>query len=157
MARVTPFLWFDGQLGAALETYSRIFGDAAVLEVTRLPAGAPGAPADGVLSARFTLGGQEILAMNGGSQHAFTPAFSLFIACADQAEVDHYWDALLDGGQASQCGWLTDRFGLTWQVVPDVLGELLSDPDQARAGRVMSAMLGMVKLDVAALVAAAQG
>lgn len=157
MARVTPFLWFDGQLGEALDTYCRIFGDSVLLEVTRLPPGAPGAPADGVVSARFVLAGQEILAMNGGSQHAFTPAFSLFIACADQAEVDHYWDALLDGGQAAQCGWLTDRFGLTWQVVPTVLGELLADPEPVRAGRVMTALLGMVKLDVAALVAAAEG
>src|SRR5262245_11425826 len=110
-----------------------------------------------VRAVEFELDGQRFVAINGGPEFTFTEAVSFSIACADQAEVDYYWDALTDGGEESMCGWLKDRFGLSWQVVPDELGRLLSDPDAERAHRAMTAMLGMRKLDVAALRAAADG
>lgn len=154
--KITPFLWFDGQAEEAARFYTSLFPDSAVTGVSRYAEGGP-APAGSVMSASFRLAGLEFIALNGGPHYSFTPAVSFFIHCADQREVDHYWDRLLEGGQAQQCGWVTDRFGLTWQVVPDALGRMLGDKDPRRAGRVMQAMMGMVKLDVAALQAAYDG
>ena len=110
-----------------------------------------------VMLASFSLNGQEVMALNGGPVYELSPAFSFFVSCEDQDEVDRYWDALIEGGEPSECGWLVDRFGLSWQIVPTALGRLMSDPDRERAGRVMQAMLGMVKLDVAGLQAAYDG
>lgn len=150
MPTITPFLWFDGRLGEAVDFYTSLFGDSAVLE--RVPG-----PEDSVMMARFRLAGVELMALDGGPAHALTPAFSLFVSVEGQAEVDHYWDALVEGGEAGQCGWLVDRFGLSWQVIPTALGELMGAPDRERAGRVMQAMLTMSKLDVAGLQAAYDG
>jgi predicted 3-demethylubiquinone-9 3-methyltransferase (glyoxalase superfamily) len=112
--------------------------------------GGPG-PAGTVMSARFRLNGQEFMALNGGPEYQFTPAISLFVNCESQAEVDELWDRFSEGGTAQQCGWITDKFGLTWQIIPSALGEMLQDPDPQKSGRVMQAMMQMVKIDVAAL------
>lgn len=157
MATVRPFLTFDGRLGEALDFYAATFGDQfEELERNELPEGTPG-PGDRVTMARFRLAGSEYMALNGGEPFKFSHAFSLFILCKDQAELDHYWDALLEGGAPVECGWLTDRFGLSWQVVPERLGEMLASPDREAASRAMQAMLQMVKLDVAGLEAAFAG
>lgn len=150
MPSITPFLWFDGRAGEAAEFYTSLFGDSAVLGTSHNPEAAPGVPG-AVLSVEFELAGQRFTALNGGPQYTFTPAVSFMITCADQSEVDHYWDGLLDGGEPSRCGWLTDRFGLSWQVVPQRLYELMSDPDPDKSQRVVAAMLQMIKLDVAEL------
>jgi predicted 3-demethylubiquinone-9 3-methyltransferase (glyoxalase superfamily) len=155
MSIVTPFLWFDGQAKEAAELYVSLFPNSRVLGTTPAPEGTPDASAGGVLTVEFELDGTRFTGLNGGPHFQFTEAVSFVIDCADQAEVDHYWDALVDGGEESQCGWLKDRFGLSWQVVPKQLMELLSDPDPGRSGRAMQAMLQMRKLDVAALQAAA--
>jgi predicted 3-demethylubiquinone-9 3-methyltransferase (glyoxalase superfamily) len=148
MNKLTPFLWFDNEMDEAIAFYSGIFPDAEVIEHEKL--------GDQVLSARFRLAGQEFMAMNAGPGHPFTDAFSILIDCEDQAEVDRYWDALLaGGGKESMCGWLQDRFGLSWQVIPRRLTELMGDSDPARAKRVMDEMLTQVKIDVAALERAA--
>ena len=147
MPSITPFLWFDGRLGEAVEFYTSLFGDSAVLELV------PGAEGS-VMMARFRLAGVELMALDGGPAHMLSPAFSLFVSVDGQDEVDHYWDALVEGGEPGQCGWLVDRFGLSWQVIPTALGELMGAPDRERAGRVMQAMLAMSKLDVAGLQAA---
>jgi predicted 3-demethylubiquinone-9 3-methyltransferase (glyoxalase superfamily) len=110
-----------------------------------------------VLSTTFTLAGQDFIALNGGPHFTFSPAISMFVRCADQAEVDRFWDALTEGGQPGRCGWLTDRFGVSWQVVPKPLGAMLQDPDPAKAERVMQALMGMTKLDLPALQASYQG
>lgn len=117
----------------------------------------PGGKDGDVITVAFTLSGRTFIAMNGGPEHPFTDAISLSIDCVDQSEVDRYWDALSDGGEEVQCGWIKDRFGLSWQVVPRILPHLLSDPDRAKAKRVMEAMVQMVKIDVAAIEAAAEG
>jgi predicted 3-demethylubiquinone-9 3-methyltransferase (glyoxalase superfamily) len=150
MPEITPFLWFDDDLQDAVAFWAGIFPD------TELVASSTG-PDGRVFSGTFRLAGRTVLALNGGPGHPHTDAFSLFVDCADQAEVDRYWDALADGGTPVACGWITDRFGVSWQIVPKRLSELLGDPDRARAQRAMAAMLGMVKLDVAALEAAADG
>ena len=154
--RITPMLWFDRQAEEAAHFYTGIFPDSRVLEVARYGEGGPG-PKGEAMTVRFELDGQRFVALNGGPQFRFTEAISLVITCRDQAEVDHYWDRLTEGGTAQQCGWLKDRFGLSWQVVPTVLPELLTGADAAVAGRVMAAMMQMVKLDVARLRAAAAG
>jgi predicted 3-demethylubiquinone-9 3-methyltransferase (glyoxalase superfamily) len=156
MPRITPFLWFDGQAEDAMNFYLGIFPNSRTLEVTRCGEAGPG-PEGSVLVASFELDGQRFNALNGGPQFRFTEAVSFVIDCADQAQVDHYWDRLSDGGTPQQCGWLKDRFGVSWQVVPTVLPDLLGDPDPARAGRAMRAMLQMTRLDIAALRAAAEG
>lgn len=148
--KVTPFLWFDNQAEEAARFYVSLFPDSAVTGVTPGPDGKP-------LVVAFRLAGIDLLALNGGPQHPHTEAFSLSIDCHSQDEVDRYWEALTAGGSPVACGWLKDRFGLFWQVVPDVLPKLLGDPDRAKAGRVMQAMMGMIKLDVRALEAAADG
>ena len=151
-----PFLWFDGQAEAAAALYVDVFPDSRIDNVSRYGEAGPGEPGT-VLTVDFTLDGQRFVALNGGPQFRFTEAVSFQIPCADQAEVDHYWDRLSEGGEESRCGWLKDRFGLSWQVVPTALPELLGDPDPDRANRAMQAMLGMRRLDIAALRAAADG
>lgn len=142
---ILPFLWFNDQAEQAARFYVSIFPGSKVLSASGM-------------SVTFQLGGQTIMALNGGPHYRLTPAFSLFVSCKDQAEVDHYWEALLEGGgHPSRCGWLTDRFGLSWQVIPEALGQLLGDKDPARADRAMQAMMGMVKLDVQGLRDAADG
>ena len=155
--KIVTNLWFDGQALEAAELYCSLFPDSAVLSVARYPEGAPGEPGT-VMTVEWQLAGQRFTGINGGPQFPHTEAMSLMVACADQAEVDHYWDGLLaGGGQESQCGWLKDRFGVSWQVVPDGMAEVFGDPDPARAQRGVQAMLGMRKIDVAALRAAADG
>jgi predicted 3-demethylubiquinone-9 3-methyltransferase (glyoxalase superfamily) len=149
--KIRPCLWFGEDAEAAIEFYTSIFGDSAVMDVMRAGPDGP------VVSAIFRLAGIEFMALN-GNRNPFTEAFSLLVRCGSQAEVDDLWDRLLvDGGEASRCGWLTDRFGLSWQIIPDRLVELLGDPDPDRAQRAMQAMLQMQKIDVAALEAAADG
>jgi predicted 3-demethylubiquinone-9 3-methyltransferase (glyoxalase superfamily) len=150
--KIKPCLWFDTQTEEAIAFYTSLFGDSAVGDVMRAGDDGP------VISATFRLAGQEFMALNGGPAFNFTEAISLMVRCEDQAEVDRLWDALTaDGGEESRCGWLKDRFGLSWQIIPDRLMELLSDPDPARAQRATQAMLQMQKIDVAALEAAAAG
>ena len=155
--QITPNLWFDRQAEQAAAFYVSIFPNSRILATTRYPEGAPG-PAGEVMTVDFELDGQKFTGINGGPEYTFDAAVSFLVPCADQAEVDRYWDALLEGGGTpSQCGWLQDRFGLSWQVVPDGMDEVFADPDPERAQRAMQAMLGMVKLDLAALRAAADG
>jgi predicted 3-demethylubiquinone-9 3-methyltransferase (glyoxalase superfamily) len=156
MAKIHPFLWFDNQAEAAMDFYVSIYPNSKVLSVQRYGPGGPG-PEGSVMTADFELDGQRITALNGGPVYQLSPAFSFVIDCADQKEVDHYWDRLIEGGQASQCGWLTDRFGFSWQVVPKQLFETIGGPDAAGRQRAMAAMMQMVKLDVARLEAAYAG
>jgi predicted 3-demethylubiquinone-9 3-methyltransferase (glyoxalase superfamily) len=148
--QINPFLWFDDQAEEAAHYYVSTFDDSSIGEVSRYPEGSPG-PAGSVMTVSFTLKGQEFIALNGGPEFAFSPALSLFVHCRDQDEVDRYWSRLTDGGRSQQCGWVTDRFGVTWQIVPDRLGELLRDPDPGRAERAMQAMLQMDKIDIKVL------
>lgn len=155
MDKISTFLWFDGKAEAAADFYTGLFPDSRIDEVTRTTSGYPGGEAGDVITVAFTLSGRGFIAMNGGPGHPFTDAISLSIDCADQAEVDRYWAALCEGGEAVQCGWVKDRFGLSWQVTPRILPRFLADPDRAKAKRVMDAMVKMVKIDVAAIEAAA--
>jgi len=151
MQKITPMLWFDKEAEEAAKRYVSIFPNSKIEDVSRYGDNMP-LPAGTVMTVAFTLSGQNFTALNGGPQFPFTEAVSFVIDCADQAEVDHYWEKLLDGGgKESQCGWLKDRFGVSWQVVPRALMELMSDPDPAKAQRVAQAMMKMVKLDVAGL------
>ena len=152
--RITPNLWFDGNAEEAVAFYGTVFAETKVLGIARYPANAPG-PEGTVMTIEFELDGNRFVAINGGPQFRFTEAVSFEITCADQAEVDHFWERLGDGGKHGPCGWLEDRFGLSWQVVPAGMQELFEDPDRGRAERAMQAMLGMTKLDAAALRAAA--
>ena len=154
MPRITPNLWFDTESQEAAEFYVSIFPNSKVTNVTYYGDAGP-RPAGMVLTVDFVLDGQPFTAINGGPQFTFDEAISLLINCADQDEVDYYWAKLTDGGQESQCGWLEDRYGLSWQVVPGGMEELLNDPDTERGQRAMRAMLGMQKIDLAALYAAA--
>ena len=144
--KISPMLWFDGDAEDAARRYVSIFEDAAVGHVSRMPDGTS-------LVVEFTLAGQRFTALNGGPQYSFTPAISFVVDCDTQEEVDRYWELLSEGGppEAQQCGWLQDRFGVSWQVVPRQLGEYMSDPDPEKAGRTMQAMLQMKKLDIAGL------
>ena len=148
MQGITPFLWFDGQAEEAMNFYVSIFPNSRVLGVTPGPDGK-------AMSVSFELDGQRFHALNGGPQFSFTPAISLFVSCETQAEVDELWERLSRGGSKERCGWLRDRYGLSWQVIPTALGRLMGDPDRARAGRVMNAMLQMDKIDIAGLERAA--
>jgi|SRR5580698_92412 len=151
MQKITPFLWFDNNAEEAMDFYTSIFRDSKTLKVDRIGDGTPG-PRGAIVVATFVINGQEIMALNGGPHFKFTPAFSLHVACETQAEVDELWDRLLAGGGApSQCGWLTDKFGLSWQIVPTILNQLMADKDPAKSDRVREAMLGMVKIDIAEL------
>ena len=148
--KITPFLWFDDNAEEAMNFYVSVFTNAEVLSVSRYGEAGSG-PAGSVMVATFRLDGQEFMALNGGPQVRFTEAVSFQIDCASQEEVGYFWDRLSEGGETGPCGWLKDRFGLSWQVVPSVLGELLQDEDPARANRVMQAMLQMTKIDIAKL------
>jgi predicted 3-demethylubiquinone-9 3-methyltransferase (glyoxalase superfamily) len=151
MQKIRPFLWFDDNAEEAINFYSSIFDDAKVLDESRWGEGGP-VPAGTLMTATFQLAGQEFLALNAGPQFKFNEAISFLINCESQDEVDNYWNKLTaDGGEESQCGWLKDKFGLSWQVIPSALGRLMSDPDPEKAGRVMQAMLQMQKIDIAEL------
>ena len=154
MQKITPCLWFDTQAEEAANYYVSIFKNSEIREVSRYGEGAP-MPAGTALVVNFVLEGVEFQALNGGPAFSFTEATSFYVNAATQDEIDELWDKLTaDGGQPSQCGWLKDKYGLSWQIVPPVLGELLNDPDQQKAGRVMQAMLGMGKIEIAGLRAA---
>lgn len=157
MPHITPHLWVDGTAEEAAQFYCSIFPNSRILSVNRAPMDNPSQPAGAVLYVEFELDGTRFTALNGGPLFRFNEAVSFQIDCADQAEVDHYWDRLTEGGEESQCGWLKDRYGLSWQVVPQRLGELLSNPDRDAARRAGKAMLGMKKLDITALEQAASG
>jgi predicted 3-demethylubiquinone-9 3-methyltransferase (glyoxalase superfamily) len=157
MQKISPFIWFDNNAEEAMNFYLSVFKDSKVIRVARNPLGGPGS-GDALLVASIQLEGQEIILMNGGPGHPQTDALSLTISCNSQEEVDYYWSKLLeDGGKEIACGWLKDRFGLYWQVTPVILPQLLSDPDREKAARVMQAMMKMIKLDIAAVEAAADG
>jgi predicted 3-demethylubiquinone-9 3-methyltransferase (glyoxalase superfamily) len=141
MPTITPFLWFDDNAEEAMNYYVSVFKDAKIGSVNRGPDGK-------VFTASFTLRGQEFMALNGGPQFKFTEAISLFVNCGSQEEVDELWQRLSDGGEESQCGWVKDKFGLWWQIIPTALGELLGDPDREKAGRAMQAMLQMKKINI---------
>jgi predicted 3-demethylubiquinone-9 3-methyltransferase (glyoxalase superfamily) len=155
MPDITPNLWFDTQGEEAAEFYVSVFPNSKITNVTHYGQAGP-REAGTVMTVDFVLDGQELTAINGGPEFTFSEAVSFLINCADQEEVDYYWSKLSEGGEEGPCGWLKDRYGLSWQVCPVALNELINDPDQARAQRVMTAMLGMKKLDVAALRAAAE-
>jgi predicted 3-demethylubiquinone-9 3-methyltransferase (glyoxalase superfamily) len=157
MPAIVPNLWFDTEALEAAEFYCSVFKNSSVGDIARYPENSPG-PAGEIMTVSFELDGQRFVGINGGPQFPFTEAVSFQIDCADQAEVDYFWERLTaDGGEEIQCGWLKDRFGLSWQVVPAGMEELFSDPDPERSARAMQAMLGMKKLDVAAMLAAADG
>jgi predicted 3-demethylubiquinone-9 3-methyltransferase (glyoxalase superfamily) len=156
MPTTTPCLWFDTQGEEAAELYCSVFPNSRIRKVTRYGPDMPG-PEGQVLTVEFELDGQPFTALNGGPQFTFDEAISFQIDCADQEEADHYWYSLSKGGQESQCGWLKDRFGLSWQVVPRRLVELLDDPDPQRATRAMQAMLTMGRIDIAEVERAADG
>jgi predicted 3-demethylubiquinone-9 3-methyltransferase (glyoxalase superfamily) len=157
MQKVSPFLWFDSNAEEASNFYVSIFKNSKVLKVSRYGEGGPG-PAGSVMIVNFQIEGQEFIALNGGPHFKFTEAISFSINCQTQEEVDYYWNRLIaGGGQESQCGWLKDKFGLSWQVVPTILGELLADKDAKKAQRVMQAMLKMKKIEIQELKRAAVG
>lgn len=149
MQKITPFLWFDNQAEEAARFYTSIFKNSE-LHFESQPEGQ-------VMVAPFSIEGQKFLALNGGPLYKFTEAVSFMINCQSQEEVDYYWDRLTEGGEPGQCGWLKDKYGLSWQVTPSVLGELLGDPDREKSGRVMQAMLQMSKLDIPTLQRAYEG
>ena len=159
MQKITPFLWFDDNAEEAVKFYTSIFKNSKIGKIARYDkAGekAAGRPAGSVMTVEFQLEGQEFVALNGGPHFKFTEAISFVVNCETQEEVDYYWEKLSQGGKEVQCGWLKDKYGLSWQIVPTVLGELLSGKDAAKAKRVMDAMLKMVKLDIKKLKAAAK-
>jgi predicted 3-demethylubiquinone-9 3-methyltransferase (glyoxalase superfamily) len=156
MQKITPFLWFNDQAEEAMNFYVSIFRNSKVGTVSRYGDAGPG-PKGQVMTASFQLEGQDFMALNGGPQYAFTPAISLYVSCADQQEVDDLWDKLSAGGEPGPCGWLKDKFGLSWQIIPDALPRLMGDKDRAKAGRVMQAMLTMGKIDIAGLQRAYDG
>jgi predicted 3-demethylubiquinone-9 3-methyltransferase (glyoxalase superfamily) len=150
MQKITPFLWFNHEAEEAMKFYVSIFKNSRILSVTRYGAGGPG-PAGEVMTGTFQLEGQDFIALNGGPDHQFTEAISFFVDCKTQEEVDDLWYKLTDGGEEGPCGWLKDKFGVSWQIIPTVLGELLNDPDPVKSQRVMQAMLQMKKIDIKAL------
>jgi predicted 3-demethylubiquinone-9 3-methyltransferase (glyoxalase superfamily) len=150
MRKITPFLWFDGNAQDAIDFYTSVFRNA---RVDRLMPGPDGK----LMGAAFQLEGQSFMALNGGPQFQFSPAISMYVHCESQEEVDYYWSRLGEGGSFQPCGWLKDKFGLSWQVIPGELSRMLQDKDRARAGRAMQAMMKMSKIDIAALQAAYDG
>ena len=157
MERISPCLWFDGVAEDAARMYVGLFPDSEVLEVSRASSETPSNAAGDVMLVRFTLRGQTFTALNGGPQYRFSEAVSFQIECSSQEEADRYWDALTEGGAEGQCGWLKDRFGLSWQVIPPGLGDVLGGSDADGAARAMQAMLGMTRLDIPTLQAAYEG
>lgn len=155
MQKISPFIWFDNNAEEAINFYLNVFRNSKTIMVSHNPPGAPG-PENALLVASIQLEGQEIILMNGGPGHPLTDAISLTVNCESQEEVDYYWSRLTEGGgKEIACGWLKDRFGLHWQITPVILPRLLSDLDKAKAGRVMQAMMKMIKLDIGVLQAAA--
>ncbi|HWQ60502.1 MAG TPA: VOC family protein [Candidatus Fimivivens sp.] len=160
MQKITPCLWFNDNAEEAIRFYTSVFKDSSIGPFIRYDAASAevsGRPEGSFLSGTFTLSGQEFMVLNGGPEFPFTEAISLVVNCADQKEVDYYWDKLTEGGTEVQCGWLKDKFGVSWQVVPTILDEMLCDPDAAKAARVMEAMLKMIKIDIAELKRAYEG
>ena len=157
MSKISPCLWFDGEAEEAANFYVSLLSNSRIDQVQRNVTDSPAGKAGTVLTVAFTLAGQRFLALNGGTRFEYTPAISFMVDCAHQAEVDRLWDALSDGGAPNRCGWLKDRYGVSWQIVPTVLPKLLGDRDRVKAQRVMQAMLQMSKLDIAALEAAHAG
>ncbi len=152
MSKISPFLWFDGQAEAAMNFYTTVFKNSKILHIHRI------GESGGIVLGSFEVDGQPFMVLDGGPAHAgFNMAISFMVNCDDQAEIDHLWLNLSDGGKEMQCGWVTDKFGVTWQIVPRVLGELMGDPDPVRSGRVMQAMLGMKKFIIADLFRAQAG
>ena len=157
MLKITPFLWFDNNAEEAIKFYTSIFKNSRVGNISRYGDAGPG-PKGSVMTATFQIEGQEFMVLNGGPHFKFTPAISLFVNCETQEEVDEIWNKFLSaGGKADQCGWLTDKYGLSWQIIPKALGEMLSDPDPEKSQRVMKAMMQMVKIDIAGLKRAYEG
>ena len=157
MPKISPFLWFDTQAEEAANLYTSIFPNSKILAIARYGDAGPG-PKGSVMTVQFQLDGQEVIALNGGPIYKFTEAFSLSVDCKNQEEVDRYWTKLTaDGGQDGPCGWCKDKFGLSWQITPSLLGQMLSDTDRKKAARVMEAMMKMKKLDIAALKRAYEG
>jgi len=156
MQKISPFLWFDTQAEEAAQFYVSVFPNSRITQVTRYPEQGPGT-AGAVMTVSFTLDGQEFMALNGGPQFSFSQAVSFMIACETQEELDRYWERLGEGGQYLECGWLTDKYGLPWQIVPADLPRLMDQSDPARAQRVMTAVWQMVKLDIATLQRAYEG
>lgn len=155
MQKITPFLWFDHQAEEAAQFYTSIFRDSKILQVSRYGDAGPG-PKGSVMVVNFQIGGMQVTALNGGPRFTFSEAFSFVVSCENQKEIDAYWSKLTaGGGTESRCGWLKDKFGFSWQIVPTVLGKLMGDPDPQKANRVMQALLQMNKLDIATLEAAA--
>ena len=147
MSQITPFLWFDHQAEDAARFYASIFPNSKVEKISRYGDAGPG-PKGTVMTVEFVLDGQRMIALNGGPQFKFNEAFSLSVDCKTQDEVDRYWGMLTEGGEEGPCGWLKDRYGLSWQINPTVLGQMLGDPDRSKANRVMKAMLGMKKIEI---------
>ena len=154
--KITPFLWFDANAEEATNFYTSIFKNSEIISVSRYGEGSPGQPGK-VMTTTFILDGQTFMALNGGPHFKFNEAISFFVNCETQAEVDELWEKLTDGGEESQCGWLKDKFGVSWQIVPTALGELMGDPDPEKSRRVMEAMLQMHKIDVEKLKQAHEG
>jgi len=150
MQKITPFLWFDGKAEEAMNFYTSIFKNSKIGRITRYGDAGPG-PKGAVMSATFQLDGQEFMALNGGPQFKFTEAISFFVNCETQEEVDELWEKLSEGGQKSRCGWLKDKYGLSWQIIPSALGKMLGDKDPEKSQRVMKAMLQMDKIDIKGL------
>jgi predicted 3-demethylubiquinone-9 3-methyltransferase (glyoxalase superfamily) len=147
MQKITPYLWFDNQAEEAVNFYTSIFKNSKIVSMSRYGEAGPG-PAGTVMTATFQLEGQEFMALNGGPQYRFTEAISFLVDCKTQAEVDELWSKLSEGGEEGPCGWLKDKFGVSWQIIPTILSELLTDPDPAKAQRVMQAMFQMKKIDI---------
>ncbi len=147
MQKITPFLWFDGKVEEAMNFYVSVFKNSKIVRVTRFGEAGPG-PKGTVMSVTFQLDGQEFFALNGGPQFTFSPAISFFVTCETQQEVDELWEKLSEGGSKDRCGWLKDKYGLSWQIVPSVLDKMLQDKDAEKARRVMKAMLQMDKIDI---------
>ncbi len=147
MQKIVPFLWFDGKAEEAANFYVSVFKNSKVVRVTRYGEAGPG-PKGSVMSVTFQLAGQEVYALNGGPQFSFTPAISLFVNCETQAEVDELWERLSAGGSKDRCGWLSDKYGLSWQIIPTALGKMLSDKDPKKSASAMKAMLQMDKIDI---------
>jgi predicted 3-demethylubiquinone-9 3-methyltransferase (glyoxalase superfamily) len=156
MAKISYCLWFDGQAEEAADFYVSIFKDAKIVETARYLEGSPGEPGT-VMTVEFEVNGEQFLALNGGPQYTFTPALSIVATCDSQEEIDDLWDQLTDGGTEVACGWLTDKFGVSWQIVPGGMGEMLGSSDREAAQRAFSAMMGMVKIDIAELRRAFEG
>jgi predicted 3-demethylubiquinone-9 3-methyltransferase (glyoxalase superfamily) len=156
MQRISPFLWFNDNAEEAVNFYISIFKNSKIVGVSRYGDSGPG-PKGQVMVVNFKLDGQQFIALNGGPQFKFTEAISLVVNCKDQEEVDRFWDKLSEGGQKVQCGWLKDKFGLSWQIVPTILGELMQDKDPKKSERVMKALMKMTKLDIAGLKRAYEG